>query len=524
MSEIYEQLLYWINTIWRRRWPALAVVWLVCVAGWFLVVSKPDTFTSSTSIFIDTQSILKPLLKGLAIDRDLAGEVEVMEQTITNRQNMERVARMTDLDLGVTTQAEMENLIFSMRTRTQIQATGYLVSISFTAVDAEQARDVVEAIATVFIEQNLGENRQEIEDARSFLDKQIAEYDVKLTEAEQRLANFQGEKLSALPDRQTYQFRLEELRTELQSAEDSLQRSLSRRTTLMQQIAGGPASDTTLEIFKIEVEIKDLLTRFTAQHPDVVALQRRLDELKNRLGQEIKAAGNVSSAATGSGLSAVQLAGADYSQLKNTLVEEEANVAVYSDQVRQLRSKVDRLELLSAQVPIVEAELARLNRDYEVLKQKHAELVSRREQAIISQEKEVGTDRIKFQIVDPAQVPSQPNGPPRTVLLTAVLLFALVAGSGFAVFLSIINETFNDPQRLRQAFNIPLLGVVAPVRTATEQTLAVANHMSFATVFGVLVAGYAVLFSSISYLKTLRVGAFPGIDELFLQLAPFLGG
>jgi protein tyrosine kinase modulator len=520
MSEIYEQLLFWINTIWRRRWPALAVIWLVCLAGWFLVVSKPDTFTSTTSIFIDTQSILKPLLKGLAIDRDLAGEVDAMEQTITNRQNMERVARMTDLDLGVTTQAGLETLVSSMRTRTQIHATGYLVTISFTDVDAGKAREVVEAIATVFIEQNLGENRQEIQDARSFLDKQIAEYDEKLSQAEERLAKFQGEKLSALPDRQTYQFRLEDLRTALQTAEDSLQRSLSRRATLEQQIAGGPASDTTLEIFKLEEEISGLLTRFTAQHPDVVALQRRLDDLKAK--QE--ADGAAGAAASGSGVSSARLAGADYSQLKGMLAEEVANVAVYSDQVRQLRSKVARMEQLAAQVPIVEAELARLNRDYDVLKQKHSELVSRREQAIISQEKEVGTDRIKFQIVDPAQVPSQPNGPARTILLTAVLLIGLLAGAGFAVFLSIINETFNDPERLRQAFNIPLLGVVAPVRTATEQTLAVANHMSFVTVFGALVAGYAVLFSSISYLKTLRIGAFPGIDDLFLRLVPFLGG
>jgi polysaccharide chain length determinant protein (PEP-CTERM system associated) len=418
----------------------------------------------------------------------------------------------------------METLVNSLRTRTKIQATGYLVTISFTDVDAEQARDVVEAIATVFIEQNLGENRQEIEDARSFLDKQIAEYDEQLGQAEERLANFQGEKLSALPDRQTYQFRLEELRTERQTAETSLQRSLSRRTTLKQQIAGGPALDTTLEIFKIEEEIGDLLARFTAQHPDVVALQRRLDELKNRQGQEAEAAGIAGTAASGSGLTTAQLAGADYSQLKSMLAEEEANVAVYSDQVRQLRSKVERMEYLAAQVPMVEAELARLNRDYDVLKRKHSELVSRREQAIISQKKEVGTDRIKFQIVDPARVPSRPNGPPRTMLLTAVLLFALVAGCGFAVFLSIINETFNDPQRLRQAFNFPVLGVVAPVRTTTEQTLEVANHMSFATVFGVLVAGYAVLFSSISYLKTLRMGAFPGIDDLFLRLVPFFGG
>jgi len=523
MTEIYEQLLYWVNIIWRRRWPALAVAWFVCVAGWFLVVSKPDTYTSTTSIFIDTQSVLKPLLKGLAVDRDLAGEVAAMNQTVTNRQNMERVARLTDLDLSVSTPAQMENLVNSLRARTEVNTKGYLVSISFTDVTPKRAHDVVEAIANVFIEQNLGENRQDIEGARLFLDKQIADYDQQLAAAEERLANFQRDKLSALPDRQTYQFHLEELRADLQTAEASLQRALSRRAILEQQIAAGPASDMSLEIFKIEEEIKDLLTKFTAQHPDVVALQRRLDELKQKHAQETQASAG-DPAATGAGFSQARLAGADYSQLKNLLAEEEANVAIFTDQVKSLRSKVGRLETQAAQVPIVEAELARLNRDYDVIKQKHSELVSRREQAIMSEKKEVGTDRIKFQIVDPARVPTRPNGPPRSLLLTAVLLFGLAVGAAFAAFLSIINETFNDPRQLRQAFNLPVLGVIAPVRTASEQALTLANHMSFATVLGVLIAGYAILFTSISYLKTLHFGAFPGFDDLLLRLAPFLGG
>ncbi len=62
MSEIYEQLLFWINTIWRRRWAAIAVTWFVCLGGWFFVASKPDTYTATTNIFIDTANILSPLL------------------------------------------------------------------------------------------------------------------------------------------------------------------------------------------------------------------------------------------------------------------------------------------------------------------------------------------------------------------------------------------------------------------------------------------------------------------------------
>ena len=93
MSEIYEQLLFWINTVWRRRWAVVAVAWFVCSAGWIFVASKPDTFTASTNIFIDTADILSPLLRGLAIERDIREELRVMTQTVTSRSNLERVAR-----------------------------------------------------------------------------------------------------------------------------------------------------------------------------------------------------------------------------------------------------------------------------------------------------------------------------------------------------------------------------------------------------------------------------------------------
>ena len=88
MSEIYEQLLFWINTVWRRRWAAILVAWFVCIAGWFFVASKPDTFTASTKVFIDTASVLSPLLRGLASELDIGEELQVMTQAIISRPNL----------------------------------------------------------------------------------------------------------------------------------------------------------------------------------------------------------------------------------------------------------------------------------------------------------------------------------------------------------------------------------------------------------------------------------------------------
>ena len=177
----------------------------------------------------------------------------------------------------------------------------------------------------------------------------------------------------------------------------------------------------------------------------------------------------------------------------------------------------------SAQIPIVEAELARLNRDYNVLKGKQTTLVGRREQAIMSQKKEVDADRIQFQIVEPPRVSAVPNGPSRPMLLSAVLLFGLAAGTGFAIFLSIINETFHDPAKLQQAFNIRVLGIVTPVQTAARQTYALAKHSTFLMSLTLLVGVYAVLTINISYIRDLKLGAIPGFEDLFLKISTLLG-
>src|SRR5262245_6949072 len=99
VHELYTQFLHLLNAVWHRRWAALGASWLVAVLGWALVVALPNTYTSSTRIFIDATSIMKPVLEGLAIDWDLNLDPEVMKQTLTTRANLERVARMTDLDL-----------------------------------------------------------------------------------------------------------------------------------------------------------------------------------------------------------------------------------------------------------------------------------------------------------------------------------------------------------------------------------------------------------------------------------------
>ena len=226
MHEFYAQLLHLLNAVWHRRWAALGATWLFALLGWALVVAQPNTYTSSARIFIDATSIMKPVLEGLAIDWDLNLDPEVMKQTLTTRANLERVARMADLDLTATTPAAMERLLNSLRSRTSFQNEGrYLLRLSFTDAEPARAQQVAQALTDLFLDSNLGHSRERMEDAQAFLDRQIASYERGLDDAEKRLATFRQERLSTLPNQENYLFQMEQLRDQLAEAEAGLARA-----------------------------------------------------------------------------------------------------------------------------------------------------------------------------------------------------------------------------------------------------------------------------------------------------------
>jgi Chain length determinant protein len=285
VHELYVQFLHLLNAVWHRRWAALGASWLVALLGWALVVALPNTYTSSARIFIDATSIMKPVLEGLAIDWDLNLDPEVMKQTLTTRANLERVARMTDLDLTATTPAAMERLLNSLRSRTSFVNEGeYLLRLSFTDPDPARAQQVAQALTDVFLDANLGHSREQMENAQAFLDRQIADYERQLGDAEQRLATFRQERLSTLPSEENYEFQTEQLRDELAEAEASLARTQALQTRLRGELNAGPTSDTALQIFETEQAVEQLLINYTERHPDVIALRRKLAGLRGDAG------------------------------------------------------------------------------------------------------------------------------------------------------------------------------------------------------------------------------------------------
>jgi len=494
MNELYAQFLFILNAIWQRRFHALTVAWLVCIAGWVVVVIKPNTYTSSVRIFVDTSNILRPLLKGLTVETDVRSELELLMQTLSNRPNMARVARMTDMDITAITQVQMEGLFDSLKSRTRVETEGdHLISIKFTDTDPVRARDVVQALTTVFIESNLGRSRKDMDNAREFIDLQIQNYERDLQLAERRLATFKQETLSALPTQVNSQSRLAALRSDLAEVEAVLQSSLSRRAALRQELATARVSSAATTLTQLEGNLAEMLLQYTEQHPEVIAMRRRIELIK----QSAESGGPIPMAAVGTdGSEAANgnvISKETHERIKMELAKEESDVAYNTGRVKRVRARLDELEGLFAQVPIAEAELSKLDRDYEVMRGKHAELVTRREQARISRDRENRAEQIDFRIVDPPRVSSRPNGPSRPILLTVVLVLSVGIGVGFAFVLVYVNQTVSEPAQLKEIFGLPVFGAITPIETARRHTWEMTKSTAFVSLSSLLLAAYGAL-------------------------------
>ena len=108
MNEVLSQILAALRAAWNYRWYGMGFAWALAVCGWVFVMMMPNRYEASARVYVDTQSMLRPLMNGLAVQPNLDQQISVMSRTLISRPNMEKVVRMADLDLKIKTQGEKE--------------------------------------------------------------------------------------------------------------------------------------------------------------------------------------------------------------------------------------------------------------------------------------------------------------------------------------------------------------------------------------------------------------------------------
>lgn len=528
MQDLKGMILHHLAAMWRRRWYAIVVAWAVCTGGWVYVAFLPDQYEAKTRLYVDTDSMLRPLLRGLAIDSNLMNEVDLMQRTLLSRPNLTRVARMADLDLGAKTPLEQETVVSDLERRIRIGSQGRnLFQISYQGTDPQASKKVVQSLLNIFVESNLGASRKDMVQARSFLDDQIRDYERQLDQAEQKVARFKADNMGVLGGDAGHAAKLEHARNERERTAGELAEARRKRDELRRQLAAvpqyievvnadsvgppigfgsGPSlgrpNDTAQKISELDQRLKALMLRYTDRHPDVIETKRLLEIMRAEAEAEQKKQEEDPGAAD----SPVRMVTTTQSnpvheRLKLQLIDEEARIASLEGRLERNEADVRRWEESAKSLPAVAAEFGRLTRDYEVIRRNYNELVARREAAKIGQEIESQTKNIQFRLIDPPEVPQKPTGPNRPLFLSVVFVFGLGAGAAFAFLLGQLDNSIRNVEQLRAAVKLPVLGSISAIRSAWDRRRRLLAGLAYGTICLALGGAYLGLLTIEMYLR-----------------------
>jgi polysaccharide chain length determinant protein (PEP-CTERM system associated) len=225
---------------WRRRWWAVLAAWAVCIGGWIGVAALPNQYEASARVYIDADAVLTPLLRGITVDSSLTDELDLLQQMMLSRPNLERIINKTDLQLDASTRPDMERLVEKLARSIKVTPQNRnIFTITYRNPNRQLAYDVVQAVLASFIEGKAGDTRDDMEKATQFLDNEIADYEKQLRAAESKRAEFRRKYVDLLPGDNGVN-RLEQAREEVRSLTGQLADAKVRRILLARELAGTP--------------------------------------------------------------------------------------------------------------------------------------------------------------------------------------------------------------------------------------------------------------------------------------------
>ena len=506
MEAIYTEIRIALYAIWRMRWLALGVAWAFCLVGWVMVMRVPAAYESSARVQVQVKSLFAD-----GAESDMQKNVDRVRQSLTSSETLKRVVRTVSNGERPLTSYESLSLIGALRSGISITAQGedlleMKTRISLKGISEQQtafiARNVTQKLIEIFIQENVIGSKANNAEALQFLDQELARRAKELADVDRRRAQIAQDTLGSLPGSGTLEQRLDSARNEMMNLESGLMQARSSLAAMNGQIAATPAQipagtvngiDTLDQrISQLEGQLSEAISRgWTEKHPDVIAIRAQLRQLR-------------AEKARGGSRDIPMAPNPVYVSLKSMQAEREGNVAALQARKDQLDRAVAMIAQRQLSAPVAQIDQARLDRDYDVLKEQYNKLLAQREGAKLRSDASGKTDGVQFRVIDQPALPRQPAAPNRTMLLTVVLIAGAVVGAGVAFAKSQLANVYTTTQQLAKASGLPVLGSISEVITSETRAVRRKQLMWFSSAAAGL-PGMFMLLMLIEFVKRIMV-------------------
>lgn len=459
--------------LWRRRWVVVGGAWLAAFIGWFAIWMLPDKYESRAQVNVQTETILEPVMTGITARPNYEQRVAVMRQQLLTRPNVEEIIYRAGLDKDIKARsdierrAKLEKMVEWVAGEIKIEnPQGLYFNISYRNGDPQTARNVVDAVLNLLIEQDLGASLAEKDEARRRLDAEIARFDERLTTKEREVADFRRAHADELGVIEGNARQREQREVDLTRTGDELAQEQRRVVTLQNLLASTSSTSAGSELDQLKVQLAQLRSQYNENYPDIQNLKARIAQLES-----------------GTALPS----NPEYLRIKNELIAAQDHVAGLKAQEERLRADLAALALTIGEAPSVEADLQRIVRDYEQTQKSYEELVQRRDRLALTTSLGAGAQGVDYQVFERPEAALSPVAPPRLLLILGVLVGAFGAGAAAAMLFTYLDRTFTQAADLKEKFGLPVLGSVSVVKSRFLHEIRQKDLVRLAAACGALV-------------------------------------
>jgi polysaccharide chain length determinant protein (PEP-CTERM system associated) len=517
----------YLSLLLRRKWEIIFGMIPFLLAGLLYCLFSAKIYSTSTTIVVVPQRVPEAYVRS-TITGDIDERIRGIWQEVTSRTNLERIIEQFNLYPETRERLPMETVVEAMRKKIQIDSpttartNAYI--LSYEGADPILITKVVNALANVFIEENLKLREIQARGTAEFLSEELEKVYRELKHREEELKQYKTEHMGELPEqRDSNLAMLQRLNEEIETLQENIRSAEDRKLLLQRQIAEeksnlsmaanlagsqGTVSQAPTTLEGLRERLESLRTRYTDTHPDVVTVKKLIAKLEREQGIQSLASdkgGAEVSMESGSPVDTGGPVNAVIVGLKYQLKGLEFDIKAIREASDKVRKQIVVYQTRIENTPKREQELVDLTRDYDNLRLSYENLMTRKieaEQAAALERRQKGE---QFRVIDPARIPETSFKPDVKKILAMTLLLAAGAGLGLALGREYLSKAFYDPEDVKKALNISVLACVPLLLTDAEKQRRRQNDLYLGICAG---AGYALVIVLLLILWCKGGGAF----------------
>jgi polysaccharide chain length determinant protein (PEP-CTERM system associated) len=509
---------YLSNLVWQKRFHIFIPLIGSLIAGLSMAYLLPKVYEARTLILVEPQRVPGEYVRAI-VPQDIRARIGTITQQIMSRSNLENVIEKFQLFSGPQHQKMyMEDKLEALRDQISVRVSrahggADAFAITYRAGVPETVMQVANALSTLFIESNLQVREEQAQGTSSFLDDELEAMRTKLGRIESELQNYRQRHMGELPEQldsnlkflETFRIQMDERKERLRNERNRLvaaDNEIEQLKISMEQgrreapstAAGSLESMGGSRLDQLREEYRSLKGLYTDQHPSVIRIKKRIEDLEKESRVGLSGSSEKSEASILS-----SAAGNPMTKLLNERIRQRASIQAAINSMQEDIQKIDR-QIIDYQkrierTPKREEELFALKRDHENMQAAYKSLLSRKLEADMAVNMERKKKGEQFEVLDYAKLPEKPVSPNLKKIFALALTIGIMLGLGLAISCDFLDESVRHPRDL-EGSGLTLLATIPKCRTGkTTRNSAIKKLLTLCSisVAGVLIVVFAFI-------------------------------